>query len=135
MSYDDPRLTLIVQLVAVGEEMNRVGDSPLSADELQELWNSLNSQRTALWRHLGIDKSTLISAPTRNGTTWPYLYPLVDVNWRHWLLSSGNGIAGPAIGMDTVNLPASGVAGRDVVTIAVKLKWNPSGNLDMGGDE
>ena len=68
MSHEDPRLTLIVQLVAVGEEMNRLADLPLRGDEFRELWNSLNSQRTTLWRHLGVDKSMLISAPACNGT-------------------------------------------------------------------
>ena len=69
MSFEDPRLTLIVQLVAVGEEMNRLAELPFSVDEFQDLWNSLKSRRAALWRHLGVDKSTLVSAPACDRTS------------------------------------------------------------------
>jgi hypothetical protein len=62
-----------------------------------------------------------------------HIYPLVGLNWYHWMRSSGVGLTGPITGLDLVNLPASGVAGRNVVTGAVGLKWKPRANMELGG--
>ena len=62
-----------------------------------------------------------------------HLYPLAGVNWFHWMRSSGNGFTGPITGLDLVNLPAAGVAGSNVVTGLVGLKWKPSGHVEVGG--
>jgi hypothetical protein len=62
-----------------------------------------------------------------------HIYPLVGVNWYHWMRSSGLGFTGPITALDLINLPASGVAGRDAVTSIVGLKWKPSGNVEVGG--
>ncbi len=62
-----------------------------------------------------------------------HIYPLVGVNWFHWMKSSNAGFTGPITGLDLVNLPASGVAGSDVVTGVAGLKWKPSGHLEVGG--
>ena len=40
-----------------------------------------------------------------------HIYPLVGVNWYHWMRSSNSGLTGPITGLDLVNLPAAGVAG------------------------
>jgi len=69
---------------------------------------------------------------------WDYelpgrIYPLVGVNWFHWMKSSNTGFTGPITGLDLINLPASGVAGSNVVTGLVGLKWKPSGHVEVGG--
>ncbi|HEY2894147.1 MAG TPA: hypothetical protein VGJ16_08045, partial [Pirellulales bacterium] len=51
-----------------------------------------------------------------------HIYPLVGINWYHWMRSSGLGFTGQTTGLDLINLPASGVAGRDAVTSVVGLK-------------
>jgi hypothetical protein len=62
-----------------------------------------------------------------------HFYPLVGVNWYHWMRSSNLGLTGPFTGLDLVNLPAAGVAGSNVVTSVVGIKWKPSGNFELGG--
>ena len=61
-----------------------------------------------------------------------HFYPLIGVNWFHWMRSSNTSFTGPITGLDIINLPASGVAGRDVVTSVVGLKWKPNGNVELG---
>jgi hypothetical protein len=62
-----------------------------------------------------------------------HIYPLVGLNWFHWIKSSVVGATGPVTGLDLVNLPAIGVAGSNAVTSVVGLKWKPSGNVEVGG--
>ena len=69
MFYKNQRLAIVVRLVAVGEEMNLLVDSSLSADEILERWTSLNSYRTTLWRLLGVEESTLVKSPIGNRKT------------------------------------------------------------------
>jgi hypothetical protein len=62
-----------------------------------------------------------------------HIYPLVGVNWYHWMRSAGNNFTNGITGLDLLNLPTSGVAGRDAVTSVVGLKWKPSVNVELGG--
>ncbi len=62
-----------------------------------------------------------------------HIYPLIGLNWYHWMRSSGFGFTGPITGLDLINLPASGVAGSDAVTSVIGLKWKPSGHVEVGG--
>ncbi len=62
-----------------------------------------------------------------------HIYPLVGLNWYHFMRSSNLGLTGPITGLDLVNLPAGAVAGRNVVTSVVGLRWKPTGNFEMGG--
>jgi hypothetical protein len=62
-----------------------------------------------------------------------HIYPLVGLNWYHWMRNSGLGLTGPIAGLDLVNLPAANVAGRDVVTSVIGTKWKPNGNFEVGG--
>lgn len=69
---------------------------------------------------------------------WDYqlpnnIYPLFGLNWYHWLNSSGVDFTNDIAGLDIINLPAGNVAGLDVVTGAVGLKWKPTGNFELGG--
>lgn len=59
-------------------------------------------------------------------------YPLVGVNWFHWMNSSAQNLTNGITGLDLVNLPTAGVAGHNVVTSVVGLKWKPSGHLEVG---
>jgi hypothetical protein len=61
-----------------------------------------------------------------------HLYPLVGVNWFHWMRNSGNVIGAPVAGLDLINLPVSGVDGTNVVTSVVGLKWKPSCHVELG---
>jgi hypothetical protein len=38
----------------------------------------------------------------------------------------------PFTTLDLVNLPASGVAGTDVVTSVVGVEWKPNANIELG---
>lgn len=69
---------------------------------------------------------------------WDYelpnkIYPLAGVNWFHWMKSAGNNIGAPVNGLDLLNLPVGGVAGQNVVTGVVGLKWKPTGRFELGG--
>jgi hypothetical protein len=59
-------------------------------------------------------------------------YGLVGVNWFHWLNSGGIGADIPITGLDLLDLPASGVAGKDVVTGVVGGKWKPGRHVEIG---
>src|SRR5262249_37357188 len=59
-------------------------------------------------------------------------YGLFGVNWFHWMRSAGIGARIPVTGLDLIDLPPSGVAGTDVVTSVVGVKWKPSGNFELG---
>ena len=61
-----------------------------------------------------------------------HVYPLVGVNWFHWLRNAGNNFTNGITGLDLINLPTSGVAGTNVVTWVVGAKWKPSGNFELG---
>jgi hypothetical protein len=60
-------------------------------------------------------------------------YALFGVNWYHWMRSAGNNFTNGITGLDLLNLPTGGVAGRDAVTSVVGLKWKPNGNFELGG--
>jgi len=66
----------------------------------------------------------------RKLTCWG-LYGLYEVNWYHWLRSAG---AFPAAvdGLDLANLGGTGVAGTNVVTNAIGLKYAPSIAQEIG---
>jgi hypothetical protein len=68
---------------------------------------------------------------------WDYeivegIYPLVGVNWFHWMRSAGIDSGSDVAGLDVVNLPVSGVAGDNVVTGLVGVKWKPSAHCEVG---
>ncbi|MFO1001971.1 MAG: hypothetical protein U0936_16675 [Planctomycetaceae bacterium] len=58
-------------------------------------------------------------------------YLLGEANWYHWLVNGG---ATPANfeGIDLINLGSTGVAGNDLVTLAIGGKYKPSGNTEIG---
>jgi len=66
----------------------------------------------------------------RKLTSWG-LYALYEVNWYHWLRSSG-AFPAPVDGLDVLNLGAKGVAGNNVVTNAIGVKYAPSINQEIG---
>lgn len=57
-----------------------------------------------------------------------WFYPLVEVNWYHWVAGGDRGLP-PALGEGDglLNLGTSGVAGNDLVTVALgfKIKLSP----------
>jgi hypothetical protein len=58
-------------------------------------------------------------------------YLLSECNWYHW---SANGAATAANfeGIDLINLGSTSVAGNDLVTGAVGMKFKPGGNTEIG---
>jgi hypothetical protein len=68
---------------------------------------------------------------------WDYelpggIYPLAGVNWFHWMKNAGNNFTNGITGLDLINLPTSGVAGTDVVTGVVGVKWKPGCHCEVG---
>ena len=61
-----------------------------------------------------------------------HIYPLVGINWFHWMGSADNNYTGSLTGLDLINLPAGGAAGHDVVTGVVGARWKPSGHFEVG---
>ncbi len=59
-------------------------------------------------------------------------YGLCGVNWFHWMRSAGLDIGAPVTGLDLLNLPVSGVAGENVVTGLLGLKWKPNPHVEIG---
>ena len=58
-------------------------------------------------------------------------YVLGEVNWFHWLGAGDNGINGVE-GLDLANLGSTGVAGNDIVTGALGVKYKPRNSLELG---
>lgn len=58
-------------------------------------------------------------------------YLLGECNWYHWL-KGGNTFPVPVEGLDLFNLGSVGVAGNDIVTAAIGVKYKPSGNMEIG---
>ncbi len=62
-----------------------------------------------------------------------WLYPLVEVNWFHWTEGGNRGLPSAlGEGDGLLNLGTSGVAGNDMVTIAVGVKAVLSEHMDFG---
>ena len=61
-----------------------------------------------------------------------HIYGLVGLNWYHWMRSSNLNAGAPVTGLDIMNIPITGVAGKNVVTAMVGGKWKPSGNCEIG---
>jgi hypothetical protein len=61
-----------------------------------------------------------------------HIYPLIGLNWFHWIDSAGAVVIPPLTGLDLINLPTSGIAGTNVVTNVIGARWKPSGNLEAG---
>ena len=60
------------------------------------------------------------------------IYFLAEANWYHWLKSGQDGPIPGIEGLDLINLGSPGVAGNDIVTSAVGLKFKPNGHNEMG---
>ena len=61
-----------------------------------------------------------------------HIYPLIGLNWFHWMDGAGINSGIPIAGLDLINLPTNGVAGNNVVTNVIGAKWKPSGNMELG---
>ena len=59
------------------------------------------------------------------------LYFLNEYNWYHWMRSGQNGIPGVE-GLDLYNFGSTGVAGNNIVTGAIGLKYRPNFNREFG---
>lgn len=59
------------------------------------------------------------------------LYLFGEANWYHWL-QSGNAFGVPVEGIDLFNLGSAGVAGNDIVTGAIGVKYSPSPATEIG---
>lgn len=60
------------------------------------------------------------------------LYAFTELAWWHWTDDASNGLAIGIAGQDLFNLPASDVAGNDLVTQNVGLKLKPRSNVEAG---
>lgn len=62
-----------------------------------------------------------------------WLYPLVELNWFHWTSGGDRGLP-PALGEGDglLNLGTSGVAGNDLVTLAVGMKAMLNQSTELG---
>ncbi len=62
-----------------------------------------------------------------------WLYPLVELNWFHWTGSGDRGLPSAlGEGDGLINFGTSGVAGNDLVTVAVGLKAILNRHMDIG---
>jgi hypothetical protein len=62
-----------------------------------------------------------------------HIYPLVGVNWFHFMSNATNNVTGGIAGFDLLNLPTDNVTGRNVVSGVIGLKWKPTSHLEVGG--
>jgi hypothetical protein len=58
------------------------------------------------------------------------IYGLVEFNWYHWMTNISGGL--PVGGLDLYNFGASNVAGTNIVTGALGVKYKPSVNSEVG---
>jgi hypothetical protein len=61
-----------------------------------------------------------------------HIYPLIGLNWFHWMDSATLPTQIPFTGLDVFNLPANGVAGSNIVTNVIGARWKPNGNVEVG---
>lgn len=62
-----------------------------------------------------------------------WIYGLVELNWYHWVSSGDRGLpAALGEGDGLINLGTSGVAGNDLVTLAIGSKAKLSQNVELG---
>jgi len=59
------------------------------------------------------------------------LYLLGEANWYHWM-KSGQRFPVAVEGLDLFNLGSVGVAGNDIVTGALGVKYKPADNMEIG---
>jgi hypothetical protein len=59
-------------------------------------------------------------------------YGLCGVNWFHWMRSAGLNSGSTVTALDLINIPVSGVAGDNVVTGLVGVKWKPNPHVELG---
>lgn len=65
---------------------------------------------------------------------WGWFYPLIEANWYHWVSSGNRGLPSAlGEGDGLINLGTSGVAGNDMVTVAVGAKAKLSQRVEFGG--
>lgn len=60
------------------------------------------------------------------------LYVLAEANWYHWMRSGTNPALAGVEGVDLINLGSTGVAGNDIVTGAVGVKYKPNVHNEIG---
>ncbi len=60
------------------------------------------------------------------------LYLFGEVNWYHWMKSGGQPALAGVEGGDLFNLGSTAVAGNDIVTGAVGIKYRPRTNMEIG---
>lgn len=59
------------------------------------------------------------------------VYLLGECNWYH-ILSDGGAFPAAVSGLDLFNVGGTGIAGDNIVTLAVGAKYKPSGNTELG---
>ena len=59
-------------------------------------------------------------------------YLVSEFNWYHWLRAGRDGAITGVEGLDLFNLGSPGVAGNDIVTTAIGLKFKPNGHNEFG---
>ena len=60
------------------------------------------------------------------------LYLFGEANWYHWTRSGQRPALAGVEGGDLFNFGSTGVAGNDIVTGAIGLKYKPSCNMELG---
>lgn len=59
-------------------------------------------------------------------------YGFIEANWFHWMGSGDQTALAGIEGVDLYNFGSTGVAGNDIVTGAIGLKYKPHGNSEIG---
>ncbi|MGB7328065.1 MAG: hypothetical protein WBD31_24530 [Rubripirellula sp.] len=59
-------------------------------------------------------------------------YAFTELSWRHWTDNADVGLPLGVAGEDLLNLAATNVAGNDLVTQNVGMKYKPNGNFEAG---
>ena len=59
-------------------------------------------------------------------------FPLVGVNWWHFMRSSGVGGGSPVTGLDLINIPNGNVAGTNVASGVVGVRWKATDQFVVG---
>lgn len=61
-----------------------------------------------------------------------HIYPLAGINWFHWMRSANVTSDIPVTSIDLIDLPTNGVAGTNVVTGVVGVKYKPNPHVELG---
>ncbi len=112
------------------------GEFNIFATAGQRLWDGNGHLLTSLGYRFPVDENLQTNAIHWSNhfdiRVTKRTYLVTEVAWWHWTESAGSGLPLGVAGQDLLNLSSTNVAGNDLVTQNVGLKFKPKRNIETG---